>query len=196
MMNLQKTLTLATVVILGLTACSDEQSSEVAALDAVDVEKTAPDVTFKPQEGYTGTTVKPGAPYSISYRIIGTPLVGSPVTIDLRIDSAMGPRPMTLDYRINDGSSMLLAESQPASVRMEPAANENNFSQQVTVIPQRDGRLYLNVSASYETENGTQSTVAAIPIQIGSGPRQLEENGALQVDENGETVRVLESSGE
>lgn len=191
-MNTSNKLLLTLLTTLGLGACGTEQQPE-AATQAVELDKTIPEVSFKPQSDYDGTVAKPGAPFSISYRIIGTPIVGSPVTVDLRVDSALGPRPMTLSYRINDASAMMLAESQPSSVTMEPVANEANFTQQVTVIPQRDGRLYLNVSASYETENGTQSTAAAIPVQVGSGPRQLEDNGELQTDENGEAVRVLSS---
>ena len=74
---------------------------------------------------------------------------------------------------------------------MKPAANEDFIAQQVTVIPQRDGRLYLNVGASVETESGSMSSTMAIPIQVGSGARELQEDGELQLDENGEAVRVL-----
>jgi hypothetical protein len=31
----------------------------------------------------------------------------------------------------------------------------------------------------------------AIPIQVGAGGRQLEEHGEVQLDEDGEAVRVL-----
>ena len=77
--------------------------------------------------------------------------------------------------------------------QMEAAANETEFNQQVTIIPQREGRFYLNVSASYETEDGTMSTVTAIPIQVGTGARELQEHGEVQVGEDGEAVRVLTS---
>ena len=115
--------------------------------------------------------------------------------MDLTIESLRGSRPVNLDYRINDASSMVFADSQPASVRMEPAANESEFKQQVVVIPQREGRFYLNVSASFETENGTLSTITAIPIQVGTGTRELQQNGEVELDESGETVRVLSNDG-
>ena len=181
------------IVMFAMVACSAEQSDEAEVAQEVELSKTPPAVSFKPKNDYDGTVAKPGAPYSISYRIIGTPIVGSPVTVDLRVDSALEPRPLTLDYRINDASAMMFAESQPARVNMEPASNEETISQQVTVIPQRDGRLYLNVSVSFDTETGTMSTVAAIPIQVGSGTRELQENGTVEVDENGEAIRVLTS---
>ena len=174
-----------------LTACDDSHVEETVAPADPRLVNEAPKVSFEPASDYDGTVAKPGGPFSISYRIVGTPIVGSPVTVALRVTSAAGPSPVMLRYRINDASSMMFAESQLESVRMQPAANERFVTQQVTVVPQREGRSYLNVSASIDTEEGTLSTVAAIPIQVGSGGRQLEPNGVRGLDENDEAVRVL-----
>ncbi len=192
-MNLAKYLAISAIAIIGVAACGGEPAEEPAVAAEVDLQKTAPQVTFKPSAEYDGTVAKPGSPFSISYKIIGAPIVGSPLTINLRVASALGARNVTLSYRITDASAMVLAESQPASVLMEQAANEASFTQQVTIIPQRDGRSYLNVSASFETENGTMSTVMAIPIQVGIGTRELQEHGVVELDEDGEAVRVLTS---
>jgi hypothetical protein len=175
----------ATIFCLGLTACAGEDAAE-----AVDVEKATADVQ-PAKNDYSSVGGKPGAPYTIDYQITGAPVVGRPVVVGLKVASHVGSLPVTLDYRIQDASSMVLAESQPTSVRMEPAANERTFNQQVTVVPQREGRFYLNVTASYETENGTMSTITAIPIQVGTGTRELEEHGEVQIDGDGDAVRVL-----
>lgn len=188
-----KCLAIAAIAMIGLAACGSDKAEESAAVAAVDLQKTAPKVSFKASAEVDGTVAKPGSPFSISYKIIGTPIVGSPLTINLRVAAAMHSRALTIDYRINDASAMMLAESQPASVEMLAAADDGSFTQQVTVIPQREGRLYLNVSVSFETESGTMSTVMAIPIQVGSGTRVLQPHGELQLDEDGETVRVLTS---
>ncbi len=183
---------LLSVTSLVLLACSGQDADRAAVPESVDVAKTAPEVSFKPSnDEYTGTASKPGAPYSISYRIIGTPIVGSPVVVDLKVVSALGPRPVDLKYRINDASSMSFAESQPSNVSMKFADNEKSLQQQITVIPLREGRFYLNVSASFDDETGTTSTVTAIPIQVGTGSRELQEHGRVETDENGESVRVL-----
>ncbi len=182
------------VVALGLSACGSDDARQTAAVEEpVDLAKTAPEVSFKPasEAAYTGTVSKPGAPYSISYRIIGTPIIGSPVVVDLNVASVLGPRAVNLNYRINDASSMSFAESQPSNVSMKFADNEKSLQQQVTVIPLREGRFYLNVSVSFDDETGTTSTVTAIPIQVGSGSRELQEHGRVETDENGESVRVL-----
>ena len=193
-LNQTRNVLLPTMAAAIIVACGEEP--RIAESDAsVTLDSNAPEVVFEPgahADGYT-TVAKPGAPYSIGYRIIGTPLVGSPVTVALQVRSALGPRPVTLSYRVPDRDAMVLAESQPSSVRLEPAANEDALRQQVTVVPMREGRIYLNVSAAIETAEGMASTVAAIPLQVGGGPRELEPNGRLETDENGETVRVLDS---
>ncbi len=193
-MTRARNLAIFTIALFGLAACGSDKAEEEAATDVVELIVKPPDVSFKSAaDGLGGAVVTPGSPYRISYRIIGTPIVGIPVTVELQITSLRGPRPLSLNYRFRDESSMLFAESQPTTVRMEPAANEAEFKQQVTIIPQRDGRFYLNVSATYETENGTMSTVMAIPIQVGSGTRELQEHGVVELDEDGEAVRVLTS---
>ena len=185
---------MATIVValFALTACGSEKPEEVTVNDVSVEALPEPDTSHKsPDPDLGGALVTPGSPFRVSYTIIGTPVVGSPVTVNLQIESASKSQPVNLEYRIRDASSMMLAESQPARVRMEPAANERMFNQQVTVIPQREGRFYLNVSASFETSAGTMTTVTAIPIQVGSGTRELQEHGEVQVDEDGEAVRVL-----
>ena len=190
-MTRAKTLAIFTIAMFGLAACGSDKAEEQVAAE-VAAASSAADVSIKSVDPeLDGAVVTPGSPYRVSYRIIGTPIVGSPVTVDLRVESSRGPQPLNLEYRINDATSMILAESQPASVRMEPAGNDAPFTQQVTVIPQREGRFYLNVSAYFETVDGTMSTVTAIPIQVGVGTRELQPHGEVQTDENGEAVRVL-----
>ncbi len=175
----------AAAAVLALSACGsgaepDATSPEEEVQNAAGV-----------QPGYDGTTVKPGAPFRMSYRIIGTPIVGSPVTVELRVETLARGRQIAVDYRINDSATMLLHEAQPARVLIEPADNENFVIQRVTVVPQRQGRMYLNVAASIDTDDGSQSSIMAVPIQVGEGGRVLEEQGEVVVDEDGEAIRVL-----
>ena len=172
-----------------LAACGGaEQGSDPKA--AVDVPNNAPPVSFAQRPESTMVS-KPGGPVAIAYRIIGQPVVGQPVAIELRMLSALGTQPINVAYRINDATAMQLAESQPPFMTVSPVANEDMTTHQVTIVPLREGRLYLNVSASVETGEGTMSTVTAVPVQVGEGGRDSEENGTLDVDENGETIRSL-----
>lgn len=176
-----------------LYACGDADvdsaSGDNAAADATPVELSneAPAVTFTPEKDAAG---KPRGPVTVAYRIIGKPVVGQPVAIDLQISSSLGRQPMTVVYRINDATALRLADSQPDSLTFAPAEGRGG-SQQVTVIPMREGRLFFNVSVSVETENGSMSTVTAIPVQVGEAPRQPQENGTATTDENGDAIRAL-----
>lgn len=192
-MNRAKYLVLPAVTALVLSACSNSDVDESAAESDVALAKEAPAVSFKPESSYDSTIATPGAPFSVSYNVVGTPIVGSPVTVNLRVTSAMGSQPIKVSYRINDDSAMTFHEAQPFEVEIAPADNEDTIMQQVTVIPQREGRLYLNVGASVDTESGSMSSVMAIPIQVGAGTRDLEEHGEVQLDEDGEAIRVLTS---
>jgi hypothetical protein len=165
-------------------------SDRVAAATAAE----APAATFKPGAEPVTSTAKIGDPITIAYRMIGQPVIGQPLTIDLRISSVSGAQPVRVDYRIVDASALQLAESQLQYATVDPVAGDEGASEQVTVVPLREGRLYLNVAASIDTEQGAMSTVTAIPIQVGSTARVTEDNGELSRDASGETVRVLDGS--
>ena len=155
------------------------------------VANSVPKVTFTPGSS-NNHTVKPQGPVTISYRIIGTPIVGQTVALDLQFSSALGTQPFRVSYRVNDPTAMRLPESQSLTVSVSPSDSEGRSAQQVTVIPLREGRLYLNVAAAFETESGSVSTVTAIPIQVGpAAPRVILENGTVKTDENGELIRTL-----
>lgn len=131
-------------------------------------------------------------PVEITYRVIGTPIVGSPVALDLKFRSMLGDMPYTVTYRVNDPTAMQLPEGQSDSVTIAPSANNELVSQQVTVIPLREGRLYLNVAAVVETETGSMQTVTAVPVQVGpAAPRQTRDNGTVVLDDDGNLIRSL-----
>ncbi len=190
-MNTMKNMKVLTLVsVLLLTACGNEDAAPVAEVVAIDKAELA---ESKPASQFDGTVTKIGSPFSISYKIIGTPVVGSPVTIQLRVISAFATQRAEISYSIPDDSSMVLHEAQPQSVAAEFADNETWVDQRVTVVPMREGRIYLNVAASAQAADGRTMTMMAVPIQVGQGGRELEENGELATDEDGEAIRVLTS---
>ncbi len=184
---------LAAMTVTSVAACGKADVDEPAVeLEPVDISTDAPAVTYTPDKKLVGEVVgKPRGPITVAYRIIGKPVVGRPVAIELRIASSLGSQPMKVEYRTNDTTAMRLAESEPRVLTISPTAGDSDAAQQVTVIPMREGRLYLNVSVSVETENGSMSTVTAIPIQVGEAPRTIQENGTAATDENGEAIRSL-----
>jgi len=137
---------------------------------------------------------KPTAPVSIEYDIVGKAVVGQPVGINLRVQPNRQGQAVTLHYRVNDSSAMLFPESQAQRIDMPASDDKQPRLQQVTVIPQREGRLFLNVSAEVETENGAMFRSLAIPIQVGAGSRPPAVNGEVRETADGETVISMPAS--
>jgi hypothetical protein len=168
---------------------------------AVPAEQGANDETpvavLTPEEKYS-VTGKPQGPVKIDYRIIGTPVVGQPVTIDLTVKSNVGDAPVTLSYGTTDSTAMSFPEAQQRMVSLAFVDDERTAGraagQQVTVIPAREGRLFLNVTAHMRTDTGSLQTVTAVPIQVGAAPRELQQNGVVTTDENGELIREMPAS--
>ena len=140
-----------------LAACSETTTDSAPPAAADDLTPTSLDTTSQ-------------NPVAIDYRIIGTPIVGQPLAIDIEVRSLLGPQPITLRYRINDSTAMELGESQPAQVSLAPMADDAPTVQQVRLVPLREGRLFLNVAASIEVESGQVSSAIAIPVQVGAAP--------------------------
>jgi hypothetical protein len=133
---------------------------------------------------------KPTAPVFIDYDIIGVPLVGHPVNIDIAVSSTQGDAPVKLSWHVLDTGSLSFPESQLREVAVRVAERQPQ-TRQVTVVPQREGRLYLNVTAEVETPNGAMLKTIAIPIQVGSAPGEPEPEGEVKQDAEGEAIESL-----
>ncbi|MFQ5609708.1 MAG: hypothetical protein ACE5F8_05500 [Woeseiaceae bacterium] len=180
---------IALIFAAALAACGNESATESSG-HKVDVETNVPAVTFKPGNDVP-VAGKPHGPLTVEYRIIGKPVVGQPVAIDLKVRSSLGDEPVDVSYRINDVTAMKLADAQPHKVTMAASTDTQDNSERVTIVPLREGRLFLNVSLAVPSANGSMSTVTAIPVQVGEARRPAEENGTATTDENGEAIRSL-----
>ena len=175
------------------TSASEEAEPPKAA--AAEVEKPSIDDEHDGEHGHIShKDAKPFGPARIKHRIIGTPVVGQPLQIDLDIRSSYRGAPVELSYRIPDTTALAFPADQLERVSLAAPQDDASMTHQVSIVPQREGRLYLNVSAEIQTADGPQSTVMAIPIQVGSAPRQLEENGTVIEDESGQLIRTLPAS--
>ena len=167
---------LSVIATIAIAGCGDEPASSGSAT------KPAPTV------GDAGSTSpgKPSAPISIDYEVLGKPIVGLPVAINVRVSSTLDAGPAAVQYSINDASALLFQEGQVE--RLEITDLSDISMQQVAVVPQREGRLYLNVSAEVQTPGGSMIKSMAIPIQVGSAPQRPQINGELKEGPDGETV--------
>jgi len=123
-----------------------------------------------PTTGEPLETGQPGAPITLGYRIDGNPVVGQPVGIEISLTITLDDRPITLTYRVPEAGSLAFPESQAASIEILPVAGIEPRPQQVTVIPQRDGRVFLTVAAVVETDTGSMQKSMAVPLQVERAP--------------------------
>lgn len=184
-------LTLIVAAAFSLVACSgvddDQSQAEVAAVPQT--------VTDNPKLQGTAVTASGthSSPIKFRYEIQGTPVVGQPVSINLFVSSPATDAPINLFFRVNDASSMMFPASQAKQMTFNAesastGSKEHAAPQQITVIPQREGRLYLVVSAEVAAAGGSMISTTSIPIQVGSAPPELESSGELIETADGETV--------
>jgi hypothetical protein len=177
-------LSIPTLVVLALAACGD----------STDAGDSSAAVKESPAGGATAQTPSsPGNLFRVDYEIIGTPVVGSPVSIDLAITSLFGDEPVDLAFRIPDATALIMDAAQPRDLRRTPSSDNRTIRERVTVIPQREGRLFINVSASRTDEAGSLTSAISIPLHVGNVDTSVREQGELQTNEEGETTRVLTS---
>ena len=192
-MSEKRSLVLVLLLLSGaLTAACQESQEETGETTAGNAAAVAGKPTPSIDAGSVSVSPgKPTAPVSIHYTVIGTAVVGQPLSVNLQVSSSQPDLPVTLEYRSNDSSAMVFPESQAQRIEMGAPADDGPRMQQVTVIPQREGRVYLNVSAAVETENGTMFRSVAVPIQVGPGVSPPAVNGEIEVTPEGETVISL-----
>ena len=196
-MNKMNRILILCVAAFGLAACGgneaqqDASTAEVPDKSAVDKTQVADSTR---DDGFTTIPATPASIFRFDYKVIGTPIVGQPVAIDLQFESSLGDQTFDVSYRVNDATALDFPESQVKNISISPSAGEGKVrraAQQVTVIPMREGRLYLNVAAKVEGDAGSLSNVIAVPIQVGQAPRELVQDGSVTTDENGELIRSL-----
>lgn len=170
---------IALLVLVALAGCQSEQNApEHSSPAAAGSGQTPAPLPTSPG--------KLSAPITIDYEIMGNPVVGQPVGVNVQVSSSLNDRPITLNYRFSEAGSMTFPESQVESAALLPIADNGIRSQQVTLVPQREGRLYLVVSAEIETDNGAMIKSISIPIQVGRAPFTPTTNGELVEGTDGE----------
>lgn len=168
----------STLALLALSICAASQvDATVLSLDATGNAVLANMKARK--NGFTPMdTQKSGSGVRLAYRIVGTPMLGSPLTILIQVSSATEAQ---LFLRAPAGLTLLA----PNQALQSPAGLEVEHS--VTVLPDAQGRHYLSV---FSVANGRPSA-AAIPVQVGRGPVQLKPGGNVKHTPSGERIIIV-----
>ncbi len=171
-------LLLTVIAAFSMAACNENSGNTGSAATA----KPMPEVA----DSGSMSAGKPSAPITMDYEVLGKAFVGLPVAINIRVRATQDTGPIAVRYSINDASALLFREGQVE--RREYRDRSELDMQQVVVVPQREGRLYINVSAEVQTPSGLMIKSMAIPIQVGNARVQPQTNGELKVGPDGETV--------
>lgn len=177
-----KTLILVGAAAFAFAACQKDEPV------AVQEPATAEPVAGKTVPAASGASPgKPQAPISMRYEIMGNPIVGQPLLINVFVSSAEGP--VSVHYSLADRSALMFQDGQVE--RLEIADPSRDVARQVSVIPQREGRLYLNVAAEVQTPSGAMIRSMAIPIRAGAASEEAAPNGEVVEGPDGEAVISL-----
>ena len=80
----------------------------------------------------------------------------------------MSDEPVDLAVRIPDATALTMDDAQLRDLRRTPSSDDGTIRERVTVIPQREGRLFINVSASRSDDSGSRTSAISIPIHVGN----------------------------
>ncbi len=99
----------ALTVLLCLGACNEESKEPASTESAPAVAVSKPAAAAIATSTGTDSTSpgKPSAPISMQYEILGNPIVGQPVAINVQVRSTSGSQPVTVQYSINDSSALV-----------------------------------------------------------------------------------------
>ena len=179
MNSMKKLLLPLAASVITLSACG--QSEETAMQAPVRPEPVA----GKSMPNLDGASPgKPQAPIIMSYEIVGSPIVGNPVLINVSIGSSQGP--VNVHYSITDQSALMFQDGQVEHLEITDVSS--GAVRQLSVVPQREGRLYVNVSAEIQTPRGAMIRSMAIPINVGSAPERAESPMNVVEGPDGEAV--------
>lgn len=108
--------------------------------------------------------------FEIKYDIQGKPIIGQAVSVKLIFDGFLESEQIQIEFKIEDPSSMIFSDAQVEKINLQynKTKNDSIFIQNVSIIPQKTGRIFLNVILSYEIESGIVSIMKAIPIYVDS----------------------------
>jgi hypothetical protein len=180
------TLTLTAVVLLG---CNPPDPTDPQVPDRVEPESVTP--AASEEHG------KPGAPVQVDYEVTGTPVVGQVTEIVLEFHTSIDDAPVYASYQPVDSSGLVLvdAAADRTAVSMQAEGEGRAGREQLRVIPQQEGRHFVNVLVEVETDAGPLVRSLSIPVEVaGLGanlqndlPREPQQP-PVETDSAGETV--------
>ncbi len=134
-------------------------------------------------------TVRAGkkvAPISISYEPVSNAAIGEAIDIEITCETLSDVNDLKLKLTPSKGMDMI-----PETFETEygDRPGQFKFSEQVVVIPGKEGFLYLNVFVSGIFGQSRMVRSGAVPVEVGNAPQKLLKSaGKLKTDTTGRRV--------
>ena len=139
---------------------------------------------------------KPEAPIDFSYSLAAKPRIGEEVELQITCSPQRQAEDVEITFSSSEGLDLYAART-TETVDLIQAGE--TFERTITVVPQTEGLLYVNVHASLFMDGRMQARAISIPVVVGDGSvRQLKPEFPVQVDETGEKIislPAIESTG-
>ena len=116
--------------------------------------------------GTSSLMVVPSSFINFTYNIFGQAYVGQVVTINIDIIAPDYKDSIILNYKVNVADDLLFDGNQLEVVTINILPDGRYPSQQINVIPKREGRLFLLVSGDLLVGDEIITKVTAIPIDV------------------------------
>ncbi len=171
---MKTTYVIGNAMVLALALTTLPAQADVSHSNAA---STANPTAAKKKTDYTSSAMS-GTGVTLAYKISGSLKVGSPVTVNVQLSS-------TTDAEVKMTADQGLSMNPATPVLRVPAGQ--TIVQTLSVTPQADGLLYVNV---FSTANGRFAT-KSIPLTIGNIANQQKSSGATQITPGGERIKAI-----
>jgi len=132
---------------------------------------------------------KPAAPVEIAYTVPESSSIGASVGVIVTITALVDVTDLGLSLTSGEGLSLSAGSFEKSYGAQNRGAV---FSETVTVTPNTNGILYLNVFASATFHGKKMVNASAVPISVGSTPeKMLKKSGATARDASGKNIVIM-----
>lgn len=170
---------------VAISAC--QRMNNVASETSAANRKPAPLLSATPS-----SIGKPSAPVTLSYQLKNTPVLSEPLSIVISFKPLIVTQSVTLNYTMTTGLTSL--DSATTTTFSTPAPGQE-LTQTISVLPQQEGLMYVNVFVTLQDASGINQTKAlTIPVSLGDKAKQqpTHPNKAyLHQDNQGNPIIIL-----
>jgi len=157
--------------------------------------QTASNQTAQSAKQATASPGKPRAPVRIEYQLSKDIQLGMPVVIHLSITPLIDAQQINLHYHTQ--GDLTSGDPQP-QFSFGPTGARTTVQQDITVIPQAEGRFRVILSVMIASQSGhAGSRSMSIPIVVGNPPpTTLKPQGTMSTDSQGKPIIVTPAQEE